>query len=158
MGLAAVGVLCFLQSYGVLSHSQGSWTFYLLSNPWRWRFRGCVALDLCFNPTARAITGGWGGWYSLQPHGVLGRPQESCAFSFAQIPRRGTFYVRVAFGFCFNPTVRAIPWGWGVWSSLHPHRVLGRPQWSCEFFTLLHPQGGRDSRLITLFNQSNNLQ
>ena len=89
MDWADVGIICLLPSYGVLSRSQGGWSFSLWSNTWRGIFRGRVAFGLCFNPTARAIPGGWGGWYSLQSHVILVRPQESCAFFLWSNPTVG---------------------------------------------------------------------
>ena len=64
------------------------------------------------------------------------------------IPRRGAFCVRMPFGFCFNHTVQAIPWGWGARSSLHSHSVIGRPQRSCAFFLRSNPKAGEIPDLL----------
>ena len=101
-------------------HGKGNsvdvWRYYFASIPRCTGLLGFGAVGIYSNPTASSA--------------VL---RGSVCCSFTPIPWWGTFYLRVAFGLCFNPTVQAIPWGWGVRFSLNSNHILGCPQRSCAF-------------------------
>ena len=63
-------------------------------------------------------------------------------FSFAPIPRGGTFCVWVVLRLRSSSTMQEIHWGWVVWSLINYHLILSRPQGSCAFFPSLQSQGG----------------